>query len=1017
VTALFCDLVGSTGLGQRLDAEPLRRFLDRYFEVMAAVLERHGGTVEKFIGDAVVGTFGIPVAHEDDAFRAVRAALEMVEASVELEAELHDPGLRTRVRIAINSGEVFADEGAARRGSIGGDVYNTAARLQSVADPGDVLVSGSAEPMLRGKVDLAPLGPVELRGKTGKVTVYRVLGVHSVPVRVETPFVGRDRRLASLREALEDAVEARACVLVTVLSPPGVGKSRLAAAFTDTLREEATVLVGQTPSYGVGVTFAPLAELLAQAAGSPSGEAEVVAARLGQRLSAQPDGQALAERIAQVLGVGEARASDTSWAVRRLLEILATDRPLVVVLEDLHWAEQPMLDLVDSVVERVHGPVLVLCLARPELLEQRPTWGAGKPRAITATLPPLPGEAARRLAAALLGQDAPALVFDRVCETAEGNPLYLEQLTAMLADQGYLAGGRWVGPQDPNVEIPATLQALLAARLDRLDPAARQVLERASVEGRRFRMPALFVLATGLAPAAIEEAVAELDRRGLVEPEDEAAGQWRFAHALVREAAYRGVSKELRAELHEALANWIAETDADRPDVDEAVGRHLERALRLREEIGLKDDASADLASRAGERFASAGERAFAALDFITSRDLLGRAERLLPERSPTRLNLLPNLGVALTETGRPGETESLLTEAIAQARAAGSEREALRALIQLQSNRVYRSPAEAEIETALLETRAAAGALQAMGDDVGLAEAAIAIEYLEWMLGRAAEAHAWTLRGLGHGLSAKRTREAAQAAADLVWFAVAGPLPFDRFAEAAFKLPGAHDNEIRAAAAGALRAVAALARGEESSFREHEERWREAIDRHGLSWLGATHQLAIGQVEASVGNLEQGEQRLREARATLAGFGDIWWCETVDAALCMAVGAQGRPREFLRLADALEQSVQVPDRQMVIRQNIVQARALMLRGSPADAEAAARRALELAKRTDLVPDLAGALLTLADALETRGLPDDAALARSRAVELLQAKANRPAAVNIERARQPLHAGATERLW
>jgi len=1016
VTALFCDLVGSTGLGQRLDAEPLRRFLDRYFEVMAAAIERHGGTVEKFIGDAVVGAFGIPVAHEDDAFRAVRAALEMVKASAELEAELSDPGLRARVRIAISSGEVFADQGAARRGSIGGDVYNTAARLQAVADPGDVLVSGSAEPLLRGKVDLAPLGLVELRGKTEPVTVYRVTGVHSVPVRVETPFVGRDRRLASLRGALEDAVEARACVLVTVLSPPGVGKSRLAAAFTDTLGEEATVLVGQTPSYGVGVTFAPLAELLAQAAGSPSGEAEIVAERLGQRLTAHPDGQAVAERIAQVLGVGEARASDTSWAVRRLLEILATDRPVVVVLEDLHWAEQPMLDLVDSVVERVHGPVLVLCLARPELLEQRPTWGAGKPRAITATLPPLSSEAARRLAAALLGQDAPVLVFDRVCETAEGNPLYLEQLTAMLADQGYLSGGRWVGPQDPNVEIPTTLQALLTARLDRLDPATRQVLERASIEGRRFRVPALSALAAGLSSEAIEEAVAELDRRGLVEPEDEAAGQWRFAHALVREAAYRGVSKELRAELHEALANWIAEKDADRPDVDEAVGRHLEQALHLREEIGLRDGPSVDLASRAGERFASAGERAFAALDMITSRDLLGRAERLLPERSPTRLNLLPNLGVALTETGRPGETESLLTEAVAQARAAGSEREALRAFIQLQSNCVYRSPTEAEIETALLETRAAADALQEMGDNVGLAEAAIAIDYLQAMLGRAAETHAWALRALELGLVAKRTREATQAAADLVWFAVAGPLPFGRFAEVASKLPGTDDNEIAAAAAGALRAVAALARGKESSFREHEERWREAIDRHGLSWLGATHQLAMGQVETSVGNPEQGEQRLREARATLAGFGDIWWCETVDAALCMAVAAQDRPREFLRLADALEQSVLVPDRQMVIRRNIVQARALMLRGSAADAEAAARRGLELAEQTDLVPDVAEALLTLAGTLETRGLPADGTLARSRAADLFRAKGNLPAAVNAERARRPLHIAGTERL-
>ena len=212
------------------------------------------------------------------------------------------------------------------------------------------------------------------------------------------------------------------------------------------------------------------------------------------------------------------------------------------------------------------------------------------------------------------------------------------------------------------------------------------------------------------------------------------------------------------------------------------------------------------------------------------------------------------------------------------------------------------------------------------------------------------------------------------------------------------------------------MRAVAALARGEELGFREHQERWRETIDRHGLSWLGATHQLAMGQVETSVGKSEQGEQRLREARATLAGFGDIWWCEVVDATLCMAVGAQDRPREFLRLADALEQSVLVPSRQIVIQRNIVQARALMLRGSAADAEAAARRALELAERTDLVPNQAGALLTLADALQARELPGDAALARSRAIELLRAKGNRHAAVKTERARQPLHAAVTDHL-
>jgi AAA ATPase domain/Adenylate and Guanylate cyclase catalytic domain len=555
------------------------------FAALRADTARH---IRRVIGNAVVGAFGVPEAHEDDALRAVRAALEMREAAAELDGEIDDPDIRILVRIAIDCGEAFADEAAATEGRIAADVFNTAPRLQSAAEPGDVLVSTAAERMLGGRVDLAPLGPIELKGKAEPVHAQGVLSVRPAPARVETPLVGRDRHLTVLRQALEDAIEDHACVLVTVLAPPGVGKSRLAAAFADAVRERTTVLVGQTPSYGDGVTFAPLVELLTQAAGQASGEAEGVAAALRERLAAQPDGRAVGDRLAQVLGVGEALASDASWAVRRLLEVLASERPLVVVLEDVHWAETPMLDLADAVVERVHGPVLFLCLARPELLEQRPTWAAGKPRAITTTLPPLTPEDARLVAEHLLGPQAPILVVDRVCDTAEGNPLYLEQLTAMLADQGLLANGRWVGSGDADVEIPVTLQALLAARLDRLDPVPRLILERASVEGRRFRIVALRALAPEVSPDEVERAMASLETKGLLQPEDEAGGRWRFAHPLVFEAAYRGLSKELRADLHERLADWMIEEDADQPDVDESVARHLERALHLREELGAR---------------------------------------------------------------------------------------------------------------------------------------------------------------------------------------------------------------------------------------------------------------------------------------------------------------------------------------------------------------------------------------------------------------------------------------------
>ena len=372
--------------------------------------------------------------------------------------------------------------------------------------------------------------------------------------------------------------------------------------------------------------------------------------------------------------------------------MIAAERPLVVVLEDLHWAEGPMLDLADAVdrADPRSGAVPVPGQARVPRTAAHLERGEAS-QAITTTLPPLSAADARRMAEHLLGA-APDRVVDRVCEAAEGNPLYLEQLTATLEDQGLLAGGRWLGSDDAMVEIPTTLQALLAARLDRLEPTPRLVLERASVEGRRFRIAALRALAPDVPPEGFDAAIEILDRRGLILPEDEAAGSWRFAHALVMEAAYRGLSKELRAELHERLADWMTDEDAEQPDVDESVARQLERALHLREELGAPDERSAALAERAGGHFASAGSRAFAAMDFISARDFLSRAAALLPGASPRRMEILPTLGAALADSGRVEESDALLAEAVQLADVAGLERDALRASVQILSNRVYRA-------------------------------------------------------------------------------------------------------------------------------------------------------------------------------------------------------------------------------------------------------------------------------------------------------------------------------------
>ncbi len=946
------------------------------------------------MGDAVVGAFGVPTAHEDDTLRAVRAALEMREAAAEQDAGIEDSDARVRIRIAINCAEAFADESAARQGRISGDAFNTAARLQAAGEPGDVLISGAAEQMLRGHVDLLPLGPVALRGKAQPVDAYRVLRIRPTPIRIETPLVGRDRPLEALHGALEDAIDARVHAYWSPFSAPQAWVSRASPRISPTLfASRAEVLVGQTPSYGDGITFAPLVELLAQTAARPSSDPEAIATALRKLLTTEPDGVAVGDRLAHVLGVGEATATDTPWAVRRLLETLASRGPLVVVVEDVHWAESPMLDLLDAIVDRLHGPALVLCLARPELLEQRPNWAAGKPRATTTTLQPLASPDARRLAVLLLGQGTPTSVVDRVCETAEGNPLYLEQLTAMLADQGLLADGSWVGSHDADVEIPLTLQALLAARFDRLDPEMRLLLERASVEGRRFRTSALRALAPETGTGEVEAALTMLERRGFVQLDDEATGRWRFAHALLREAAYRAMSKELRVELHARLADWILAEDTNEPDADESAARHLERASHLREELGAHDGTAADLRERAGELFADAGARAFAALDLITARELLGRAAVLLPDTSPRRFDFLPNLGVALTETGRPAETEALLAQAVNLAGAGGFERDVLRARVQLLSNHVYRSPTEAEIGSAIDEARAAADVFESLDDSVGLAEAAVAIQYLEWMRGRVAEAFRWSLQALRQARAAGRSREASQAAADIVGYAVnwtpsfrsvrgcrgaASLVPrrshFSQLPPCAYGagsarcgrsgwLPRARTDMARCDCAARAR----MARRDACpSYRSHRDICRR-------------RPRPARQDSARLGTSSQGS-------ATSGGSAPL------DGYLCTAVAAQDRPREFLRLADAFDETLLVPDRQTLIRRSLIRSRAHLLRGSAADAEVAARRGLELAQSSDLILDHADALLTLAEIFDARGLKEEEKIVRSDAATMFRAK-------------------------
>jgi class 3 adenylate cyclase len=587
VSIVFCDITGSTELGESTDPETLRALLARYFERMRGIVEAHGGSVEKFIGDAVMAVFGVPVTHEDDALRACRATVEMRDAL---------PELGIAGRLGVNTGEVVT--GTAERLATG-DAVNVAARLEQAAQPGEVLIGEETLRLVRAAVSVGEERRLELKGKSEPVAAYPLLGVTGELGRsFSTPMVGRERELQALRDAFARADADRSCQLFTVLGSAGVGKSRLAAEFLAGL--EAPVVRGRCLSYGEGITYWPVVEIVKQFATLPEGDA------------AQP--------LRSLLGETElpASAEEIAWGFRKLLEQEAQAQPLVVVLDDLHWAEETLFDLVEHVADLSRdAPVLLLCMARPELLERRPSWGGGKWNATTVLLEPLDAEETEQLLSEL-GEVSPEL-HERIVQVAEGNPLFLEEMLALVRDSG--------GTQ---VEVPPTIQALLAARLDQLEPAERSVLEHGAVEGRIFHRGAVAALGDG--DGEVDRRLIALVRKELVRPDRaQLAGDdaYRFRHLLIRDAAYEALPKAARADLHHRFADWLEAHGQSLVELDEILGYHLEQAALYLVELGRPE---VDVAREASGRLAAAGERARWRGDLEAAHSLLGRAMKLVGE-------------------------------------------------------------------------------------------------------------------------------------------------------------------------------------------------------------------------------------------------------------------------------------------------------------------------------------------------------------------------------------------------
>ncbi|MGZ5345084.1 MAG: ATP-binding protein, partial [Actinomycetota bacterium] len=632
VTVVFCDVTGSTELGERLDPESLRDVQTRYFDAMRDAIERHGGTVEKYIGDAVMAVFGIPQLHEDDALRATRAAVDMREGLTVLNREFErDRGVTIAVRIGVNTGEVVAGDPTSGQALVTGDAVNVAPRLEEHAAPGEILLGEATHRLVREAVDAEQVEPVVLKGKVREVPAWRLLGMHDVASSMHrhsgSPMVGRERQLAQLRQAYEAAIEDGGCQLFTLLGSAGVGKSRLVEELISGLGDRATVLMGRCLPYGEGITYYPVLEAIKQAAGLADFDLpDVVEARVCAILEGDEHQATVCRHVSQLMGVAEATAGEeTFWAIRRFFEASARERPLVLIFDDVHWGEPTFLDLVEHIADWSRGsPILLLCMARSDLLEVRPAWAGGKSNAATVSLEPLTEEHAWALVTNLLGvTDLPTELAEAIVEKSEGNPLFVEETLAMLIDDGLVVRegdrSRLTGDLSA-VMVPPSIQALLAARLDRLSPQERAVLEAAAVVGKDFFAGAVRSLVPEDARQRVPSDLMALVRKELIRAERTTLpgeDAFRFRHLLIRDSAYGSIAKSQRAELHERVADWLEQVAGEAViEQEEIVGYHLEQAYAYRTQLAPADERTDAIGRRAAARLASAGLRASARGDF-----------------------------------------------------------------------------------------------------------------------------------------------------------------------------------------------------------------------------------------------------------------------------------------------------------------------------------------------------------------------------------------------------------------
>jgi class 3 adenylate cyclase/tetratricopeptide (TPR) repeat protein len=1010
VTIVFSDLKGSTAIGERLDSESLRELMTRYFEEMRAILERHGGRVEKYIGDAIMAVFGLPRLHEDDALRGVRAAVEMRDELHRLNDRLEQTwGVRLTTRTGVNTGEVVSGDPATGQGLVIGDPVNVAARLEQAAPAMEVLIGQPTYRLVRDAVVVEEVEPLPLKGKSEPVPAYRLISVsdsEGVARRLDSVLVGRTEELGVLEDAFATAVCERRCVLTAVLGDAGLGKTRITAELARRLDGQARVVRGRCLPYGQGITFWPVVEAVRDAAGIRDGD-DLGAART--KLSRMLEDPPAADRVASAVGLSQEQypVEELFWGVRKLVDVLADERPLVVIFDDLHWAEETFLDLVEHLVETVDGvPFLLVACSRPDLLDRRPEFA--KPPGRRLALGRLSEADAEQVVEAVLGGGSVAShVARQIITAAEGNALFLEQLVAMLVDEGQvrLEEGIWTATQAlDGLAAPPTIQALMATRLDGLSDEQRTVIEAASVAGQTFPLDAVEELVPEVLRERVREHLGVLISKRLAEPVEGADHEHaRFGHIMIRDAAYGGLLKRARATLHEKFVDWADRTSSDRDvEYEEIRGWHLEQAYYYLCELGPLDMHGIAVGVRASQRLASAGRRAFGRGDMPAAVGLFRRAASLVPELSPHRLTLFPDLGEALMDLGEFEEAERVVAEAIEAADLIRDPRLLAEArLVRLLVHR-YSADPRGWAEEVEEEAARAIPLFRAADDHGALCRAWRLLVYVHATASRAAEAAAAATQVIEQAALAGDRRRQGLGATTYATASLYGSTPVKEAISECERIldPGLGDLQAEGQVLSALAYLYAMD-GDASRARECHARALAVLEDHGRTVLAAAAAVESWGVLMLAGDPAAAESRLRHDYGVLERMGEKLYLPTVAALLGQAIYAQGRYADAGDLAEVARAQAPEDDVDAQALWRSLLAKVLARAGRAAEAERFAQEAVETLHGSDALVMQADALADLAEVLRLAGRVDEAHAALGEAAALYERKGNRVSAARV----------------